>query len=491
MARAVDGRDLPLNPAALEAVRAAGGEIVVESRWLNAVSVRATGIDLDRIAHLPYVKRVAPVSGGTRVEPDAPEITTSFGFESTPRRAPLIDYGLSHGQLAQIGIPEAHFAGYDGEGVVIAVFDTGFEYIHPAFAKVLVEGRLLGQRDFVNDDDNVMNEAEDHPNQHDHGTKVWSTIAGYVPGVLIGSAFQASFLLAKTEDLESESPIEEDYWVAAAEWADLNGADVISSSLTYVDWYSYEDMDGDTAPITRAADIAAQRGIVVCIAAGNLGSSSWYHIGAPADADSIITIGAVDEQNRVADFSGRGPSFDGRIKPEVVARGVSTYTAMPLSSGLEFWWNSGTSFSCPLVAGAVALILEANSDWSPAKVREALLTSADHAFDPNNDRGWGLVDTWAALNTPVSVTGFAGSGGGLRAFPNPAHDRISFSAERSPAVDPVEIYAADGTRIRILDLVDGAGTWMLRSERGRRVAPGVYFARLAGDPASAIKLVVR
>jgi serine protease AprX len=215
---------------------------------------------------------------------------------------------------------------------------------------------------------------------------------------MAGPAFGADFILAKTEDDRSETPIEEDYWVAGIEWAESLGAEVVSSSLGYTDWYAFKDMDGKTAVTTRAAERASALGVVVVNAAGNERRNAWAHIIAPADGPSVIAVGAVDSAGTIASFSSPGPSSDGRIKPEVCAWGVSNLVAANRTDGGDVYTRgSGTSYATPLVAGVAALLLEAHRDWTPAQVRAALTGTATNAAKPNNDYGWGIVNAAAAV----------------------------------------------------------------------------------------------
>lgn len=490
--RPVDVHDLPVATRYVDALTLAGAEIVRSSRWLNAVSVRCTPAVLRHVASLPFVHAITPVRGtsGPRLtrtpEPPAPGTERSQGDP--------FDYGASRDQLAEINVVEAHTTGLSGSGVRVASLDTGFEHTHPAFQNIVSDGRLLAQWDFINDDAETMNEAADDPSQHTHGTATWSTLGGFVEGEVVGPAFGATFLLAKTEDVTSETPIEEDNWIAAAEWADTNGADVISTSLGYNDWYTYADMDGETAPITIAADIAVGRGIVVCTSAGNQGTTEWFYITAPADGDSVLTVGAVDENNAVADFSSRGPTADGRIKPEVVARGAGTYCALP---GPGYFFLNGTSLSCPLVAGAVALILEAHPTWDPGTVRAALLSTADNAATPNNDRGWGRIDVMAAISTPVvsAPTVSVPPPPSLVARPNPAGPSVRFRLDPPAGADALELTLFDvhGRAVRTWSLTGNRSEvdWDTRDDGGRPVANGVYVVRMnAGTWHTSRKIVL-
>ncbi|MCK4461336.1 MAG: S8 family serine peptidase, partial [candidate division Zixibacteria bacterium] len=309
--------------------------------------------------------------------------------------------GLSLNQLNQINVPPVHEKGFTGSGVTLAIFDTGFRKSHDAFATHYVEGRVLAEWDFIFNDDNTANEGADWSNQWNHGTYIWSTSGGLDDGTLYGPAYRSNFILCKTEDVRSETQVEEDNWVAALEWVDSLGADVVTSSLSYMGWddgtgYTPADLDGWTAVTSIAASMAADMGIVVCNSAGNSGPSPQT-LGAPADAFDILTVGAVDASGFLASFSSRGPTADLRIKPEVTAQGVSTSCAVATSDA-SYGTKSGTSLSTPLVAGAACLLIEARPYYTPRQIRWALMETANNAVTPNNDVGWGLIDLDAALS---------------------------------------------------------------------------------------------
>jgi len=242
-----------------------------------------------------------------------------------------------------------------------------------------------------------------------------SIIGGFKDGKLIGPAFDANFILAKTENTQSESPIEEDNWLAAAEWADSIGVDVTSTSLGYRDGFDFgftdytaADMNGKTTIITKAADMLASKGVVVVNAAGNEGTRlalQQNSLVAPADGDSVIAVGAVTTTGVLASFSSRGPTADGRIKPDVVATGVGVYFANGTPGATTGYFSgSGTSFSCPLTAGVAALILQKHPAWNPMQVREALRMTASNASSPNNNIGWGIINALAASNySPTAI----------------------------------------------------------------------------------------
>jgi hypothetical protein len=417
-----DYYDVPVPQAYVDAVASSGARVRQVSRWLNAVSVEADDAAARRIAAYPFVRVVTPVARSRRVAPveqgapwtRTPRAGSNAGGESIEGTrgpegslrgpadlAPALDlpgdYGSAFNQMNSINSIAAQDSGFTGAGVVLAMFDTGYRKTHSALSPL----KRIAEWDFIFHDGNTANEGTDWASQWDHGTGTWSVAGGYAPSTLVGPAFNASFLLAKTEDVRSETPVEEDNWVAAAEWADSIGADVISSSLAYLDFdppnqdYSYTDLNGATTVVTQAAVYAHRRGILVANAMGNQGpgvGSLW----APADADSILSCGAVDASNVIANFSSRGPTYDGRMKPEVVAQGVATAWAIP-GSDFNFGTANGTSLSTPLIAGAAVQVREAHPEWTVQQIRLALRDTADRAASPNNDYGWGRINVVKAI----------------------------------------------------------------------------------------------
>ena len=280
---------------------------------------------------------------------------------------------------------------------MVAVFDTGFDTLfHEAFSSMAIADR----HDFVNGDADVANGGR---GEGSHGTETLSVAGGFASGRLVGPAFQSTFLLAKTEDTDSETPVEEDNWAAAVVWAEARGADVISSSLGYLTYdpgfpsYTFSDMNGGTAISTRAADLAASRGIVVVNSAGNSGPNVQRNtLGAPADGRLVLTVGAVTSTGVRATFSSVGPTVDGRIKPDVAAQGVAVVAAGP-GTPSGYVSVNGTSFSCPLTAGVVALVLQARPSATVAEVEDAIRSTASQAAQPDNLLGWGIVNAAAAV----------------------------------------------------------------------------------------------
>ncbi len=479
-----------------------GAELRHQSRWLNAISIECTESELVEISYMPFVKDIKPVNQFHRKK--LAETPLSRSLQKT-KSISDIDYGNAQAQLEQINVHTAHNAGFYGQGVTVLMLDTGYNLDHPVFDSL----NVIAEWDVINNDSTTKNEDGDPTGQHNHGTATFSALGGYAPGSLIGPAFKADFLLAKTEILDQEIEIEEDNYVRALEWGEARGADVMSSSLGYTDWYDWEDMDGNTAVTTVAVDIAVSLGMVCVTAAGNENGNQWNHIIAPADADNVISVGAVNNTGLIAGFSSRGPSFDGRIKPEVCAWGVSTYSA---SNGvLPYAYASGTSLSTPLVAGAVAVLLSANPSWTPMMVRLALMQTANQSSTPDNVYGYGIIDIWKAINVDSLLVGGVMihidslSIGDFslpekfelyQNYPNPfnASTTIGYDLKKDANVK-IDIYNILGKKvITLVNEFESSGkksiTWNGTDKNGNPVGSGVYIYNLILDDASFTKKMV-
>lgn len=396
---AVLPRDLPVNPAYVAQIRAVAGgpQVLYTSRWFNAALVSCDSATLARIAALPSVRSATTLNRMARAaQPDVPAKPTE---PATAARtlAGRSYYGATYAQNQQIGVPLMHDAGYRGEGMQIAVFDAGFPGVNriSALQPLFSERRLASTRNFVDGGTSVYQRSS-------HGTSCLSTMAANQPGFFVGSAPKATYHLCVTEDDYSEHPVEEANWLAAAEYADSTGVDVISSSLGYTDFdapspaYTYADMNGRTAISSRAATVAARVGMLVVNAAGNEGNKPWYYISAPADADSILTVGAVDSLGSHALFSSYGPTADGRIKPTLSAMGQAAAVLDP--NGIAFRGN-GTSYACPVLAGMAAAFWQANPTLTAQQVIAALRSTASKATTPDNELGYGLPNFGRAYNS--------------------------------------------------------------------------------------------
>ncbi len=376
--------DLPVNPAYLDSLKSTGVSILTVSKWFNAVTIKESNDSiLNRIAEFPFVLKDTE-SAWINDDQQTGQSTATQELDEEYK----FDYGKSWGQTTMLKGDFLHRNGYTGQDMVIAILDAGFLNADrlPVFNRLFERGQILGTRDFVKAGNDVFRESS-------HGMSVLSIIGGYLPGELVGTAPDASFWLLRSEDARTEYRIEEDNWIAAAEFADSAGADVINSSLGYALFndslqnHSYENMDGNTTRITRAADIAASKGIIVVNSAGNQGDAKWRYITAPGDADSIITVGAVDASGYLASFSSRGPTPDNRVKPTVVALGKGTFVARLDSS---IGPGNGTSFSAPVIAGLTACLWESLPEASNMEVIQSIIKSSDRADFPGYDYGYGI-----------------------------------------------------------------------------------------------------
>ena len=467
--------DYLINQSYIDRVKRLEVEIKNQSRWLNAVSVIADIDKINLIKKLPFVKKIEPVYQHTKKKS-----IQAIGDRNNQSRN--IEYGSSYDQVEQINCRIPHIAGYYGQGVRVLYLDTGYELGHNAYDSL----NLIAQYDFINGDENTANETDQEitDNQDDHGTICLSVMAGYAPGNLIGPAFKSEYLLAKTEIMAEEIQQEEDNYVAALEWGESLGADIACASLGYLDWYSYEDLDGNSAITTIAVDIASNLGVLCINSAGNEGDDPWYYIIAPADADSVISVGAVNRDGTIANFSSRGPTYDGRIKPEVCALGVSAYCVRSNTEDI-YRTASGTSFSAPLAAGAAAVILSANPEWTNMQVREAIMMTASLSNSPDNIYGYGILNTWAAINYQFT-TGLKNEEiipNALKvfdAYPNPFNPTTSIrilSESILPSIT-LSIFNINGQLIQTLIKETTNARRMDIKWDGSRNSSGVYFIKI-------------
>jgi subtilisin family serine protease len=416
----VDHRDLPVNGDYVQELKDMGVQVRHISRWLNGIAM----VDADSTLFLQVLAKPF-----TDTQPWFPETDDIYlpgkpggsRFDPPLETAPEYDYGVAKEQVTMLQMDHLHDLGYTGKGVWIAVLDGGFKNVDslPSFEPMIAEGRLLGTRNFVNDT-SVFRERSAH------GMNVLSTMAGEWNGYLVGTAPHASYLLCMTENVEQETRIEEIAWIEAAEYADSLGFDVINTSLGYSDMdgekydYNYSDMDGKTTFISRAASLAASRGIIAVNSAGNSGNNPWYYITAPADATDMLTVGAVDSTNEIGAFSSRGPSFDARVKPDVTAMGVLSgvqYQGGGLARG------SGTSFSSPILAGSVASLWQAYPELSAREMIHQVRQGGDRVKNPDSVYGFGLPDFFKTYFRITDVPRHFVAGQ-LEIYPNPARDWI-------------------------------------------------------------------
>ena len=375
-------QDLPINSWYADSVRNLGFEVINRSRWFNGIMLATNDSTLSNKINFPFIKSIYYFGNWNKNKSNQKiksKLETDFS---------KVDYGDSFNQLAMLKGDVLHNKNLKGGGLVIAVLDAGFSKVDEmdAFQKLFNEGRILGSWDFVAQEESVFED-------HSHGMMVLSTMGSENKEQIIGTSPEASFWLLRSEDGDSENLIEEYNWLCAAEFSDSVGVDIINSSLGYTTFddanqnHTYSDMDGRTTPVSIAANIASRKGMIVVNSAGNSGSSSWHYIGAPADADSILSIGAVDENRDFAWFSSYGPTSDGRVKPTVVAQGRNTIVATSDNGVLA---GNGTSFSSPVIAGMTACLWQAHPNRTNMEIINAIILSSHLHENPNDSLGYGL-----------------------------------------------------------------------------------------------------
>jgi subtilisin family serine protease len=416
--KVIDFTDLPVYKTYIDNVRLSVIEVKHQSRWFNGLSVVMLKSKIGEVQKLPFVKAVDFASRYITTQNRAKQRNFEYAppFVIKAKDPDSLDYGFSFDQLNQINVPAVHRGNNYGQGVLIGVFDDGFNRLDHNALKNL---NTVATYDFAE----KKTSATPSDGSGGHGTMVLSVLAGFAPGKIIGPAFKASFVLARTEISSSETPLEEDNWIAAIEWADSIGVDIVSTSLGYYKFpppfrsYTPSEMDGNNSLITRAADIAVSKGILVVVSVGNNGDFErdafgnpvldvngefvWVNyntLGAPADGDSVLSVGAVDRDGKRTFFSSFGPTNANppKIKPEVMALGQNVIVAWPLCTDC-YNWADGTSFSAPLVAGAAALILSAHPNATPMQIIEALKMTASRARKPDRLNGWGVINTLEAI----------------------------------------------------------------------------------------------
>lgn len=480
--------DLPVNPAYLDSLKALGLKIVNVSKWLNSLTVYSKDsllLDtLDKISFINYVglNKKITIKDKEDHKLNLPiRAEKSISFDSSD----YYYYGNSFRQIEMLNGQLLHNEGYKGNGMFIAVLDAGFFRVNelPAFDSLRRNNQIVGVFDFVDRDTMVYDAAS-------HGMQVLSTMAGNIPGQLVGTAPKANYLLLRTEQTATEYIIEEHNWVVAAEYADSIGVDMINTSLGYNDFdddsqdHTYADMDGNTAMISIGADIAASKGILVVTSAGNDGFSDWKYVNAPADADSALCIGAVTPEEIIAYFSSRGPTFDQRIKPDVCAMGMPSVVSGNSGSVST---SSGTSFSAPIITGMVACLWQAHPELNNMQIIDAVKRSANRYSQPDTIFGYGIPDFYAAhiyLNTTGSIDESIEHL--LNVFPNPFRNyfNVEFLVKNIefPYNTKLEIYDLQGKKVLETSMNNLQNNYSVtKIDHADNLNRGIYIVRLTAD----------
>ena len=423
---ALDSLDLPVSEKYIASIMPLVEQVLYNSNWLNASLVVASPEQVQEIENLNFVEDVILAGIGFVAEGRlSNSLNTKVGLRFNFRNKKTEEDRMFDFQNALLGIPEMHELGYTGKGMTIAVFDAGFPAVDriPAFSHLFENNQIIGTKDFVD----LWNDNVYSKNQH--GTNVLSLMAAKDPETLLAAAPGARYILCITEEVPTEYRIEEYNWVKAAEFADSLGVDIINSSLGYWDFddpemdYSLEDMDGETALISRGASIAAEKGILVVTSAGNYGSRGPSSITAPADAKGVLSIGATNMGGAHATFSSQGPTIDGRIKPELSTFGQQVWL---LRSNGNLSNASGTSFSSPQIAALAAGLWQARPEWNKDKLIEELLKSSTQAMEPDNLLGHGIPNFVKAYYGPILNIQNPQEVGEWKVFPNPLSGTMLF-----------------------------------------------------------------
>jgi hypothetical protein len=479
--------DLPVNRSYIDSLLIYPSvRLLNTSRWFNAVTISCWDTnDINAINKLPFVTQSQIVMRRKidKINPKFEEIDAPLSTKITPlfSNTPKYPYGLNYNQIRLHNMDYLHEMGHHGEGIHIAVIDAGFENVHNmrCFDHLFDEGRLLSYKDFVDHDGDVF---WDHP----HGTVVLSTMAAVIPGRYFGTATKASYHLLRSEAADYEHIVEEDNWVAAAEYADSAGVDIINTSLGYTEFddptqnHTYSDLDGNTTRIAIASNIAANKGILLVTSAGNQGMSAWKYISTPGDASLILTVGAVDSLGNYAPFSSVGPNSAGEIKPNVASVGWHCYVVLPWDEGITR--ANGTSFSSPMIAGMAASLWSALPHFNNFELKN-LIESVSHQYhQPDSLMGYGIPDFYEAYKQSTGLTYPIQEGIELvTQYPNPISDHFNLLL-RSDRNQKVTLMAYD---LKGKILYEEA----IKIERGMNkietnevvISSGLYFLRIQDE----------
>jgi len=474
-----DIRDLPVEKSYLNQISLLGLKLHSTSKWMNTALFKSqSSFDIKNLLSLPFVTDVRAVKtpGRKNLHND------KLNFQIIQTDFPPFDRPVT-----MINGSSMHDSGYDGKNVLIAILDGGFLNANKISSLNYLRFRhgIKTTYDFVNNNLSVYNLSS-------HGTAVLSVLAGNIPGQIEGTAPGADFLLLKTEDVESEFPCEEDFWAAGAEFADSSGADIISSSLGYFNFddstlnYKYSDLDGNTAFVTRVADIAASKGILVVNSAGNERNTVWQRIIFPSDGYSVLAVGAVDGNNIISDFSSAGPSADRRIKPDNVAMGVSVPVQIAENT---IGRSSGTSFSCPVLSGMAACLMQAVPRALNTDIIKVLHSSADRSNHPDSLYGYGIPDIVLAL-TRLQNLYIKVPDSGIITSPNPTTGDFEIIFPTPPENVTIEIISLTGKLIFRRDYTDYAGRSIIISELQHK-AQGIYIIRAISGSEIKVRKIIK
>ncbi|MFO8235440.1 MAG: S8 family serine peptidase [Bacteroidales bacterium] len=489
-----DSLDLPIAPLYIDSLLTTGVQIQNKSKWLNSIVAEIDSNMMNNLSEISFVKEIkylAPPKNSTKT-------TSKKGIQEYKQtkkdwhkklQQDNINYGSTESQIKLVNGHVLHENGFKGEGKTIAVLDGGFNKVDemPVFDSLWANEQIHETKNFEDKSSSVFKD-------HDHGTYVLSILGANLPDELYGSAPKANYLLLRTEVTSSEYLVEEYNWIAAAEFADSAGADIINSSLGYSEFddstqnHTYEDLDGETIPISKAAQIAASRGMITVISAGNLGNNKWKYITAPADAYDILSVGASDQFGNYVSFSSKGPSTDGRIKPEVSAQGQAIFYQNTDSMIVN---GSGTSFSAPIISGLAACLWQSKEESDYKDIIETIIQSSHQVNNPDTLLGYGIPDFANAAEIEYSsseedkITHKE-----LKIYPNPFRDSFNIAipdmSQQSEEIN-IKIISVTGRVIyKQTDSTPLKNNTLIIDEL-KNVSPGVYFIEIKYDKNSVLR----
>lgn len=481
----LDVKDVPIFPSYISQIlNATGISVKAKSKWLNALHIRGSVENIQQLTTLSFVDHIqfadktlnTDVSAKTNSTVELQVINKTLDTQIT------FAYGNSNNQIEMLGGDLLHQQNFTGTGKTIAVMDAGFPGVNTAepFQRLNTNNQILGGYNYVSSSTNIYTGGT-------HGTLVLSTMGGYVENSLVGTAPDASYYLFITEDISVENPIEESYWVEAAEEADRLGVDIITTSLGYFGYdnpnysYTYEDMNGTTSFASRGADVAFSRGIICVTSAGNSGATVDPHITVPAEAINTLAVGAVTAAGLYASFSSIGPSFDGRVKPDVVAQGVQAVVSDPSGNiGLA----NGTSFSGPITAGMVACLWQSLPTKTNAEIIQIIKQSASIYNNPTPQLGYGIPNYNNALSNTLGI--ISQQKENVVLYPNPVKDVLNIKTSELSAEKIIIIYSALGQKV--LETKANSSTFLLPINK---LSSGVYFCRIKSGNQSITKTFIK
>lgn len=469
---ALDNTDVPIAQTYIDQVTASTGiTVMAKSKWLNALHVRGTQANIQLLSGLLFVSHIqfANASLNSRHSNMIQKTTIIQPVNKQLEVLTDFNYGGSSNQIQMLNGHLLHQQNYTGQGKMVAIMDAGFPGVNSAspFQRLRDNNLILGGYNFPDRNTSIYT-------RNSHGTSVLSCMAGYVDNQLVGTAPDAQYYLFITEDANSENPVEESYWVEAAEMADSLGVDVINSSLGYFTYdnisysYSYSDMNGLKTFAARGANMAFSKGMICVTSAGNSGNSANPHIATPADAITTLTVGAVDASENYVSFSSIGPSFDGRVKPDVCAKG---YAATVSNSSGSIVNANGTSFSSPILAGMVTTFWSAVPNMTNAQIVQFVKESADIYANPTIYKGYGVPDFQLALINALSANNFENDI--VLLYPNPVQDKVTIVFSDTNFSGNLVLFNSIGQQVGSFDISETNASVNLEN-----LASGLYFYQL-------------